>query len=195
MGWHNGPPSWTEMERVLTGKPRRAGRATLAEPNRRRRRQPGLVTQAGSYQPPRRRPAGALVGPVCRAARAFGVQLSRRRQHAGGTRRGSRPARPARHRADRPRRALRGGAIRRGGQGTRHADGVRCRIVAGQCRRRTEEPDPPGPHLLVLARGPEGYRRLSRAVGGGASGRRRKGQACATTSTRSPRRRAGTGTS
>src|SRR5215207_8273621 len=25
MGWHSGPPSWTEMERVLNGKPRRAG--------------------------------------------------------------------------------------------------------------------------------------------------------------------------
>ncbi|WP_267888359.1 hypothetical protein [Mycolicibacterium fortuitum] len=25
MGWHNGPPSWSEMERVLTGKPRRSG--------------------------------------------------------------------------------------------------------------------------------------------------------------------------
>jgi error-prone DNA polymerase len=30
---------------------------------------------------------------------------------------------------------------------------------------RTEAPDPPGPHLLVLARGPEGYRRLSRQLG------------------------------
>ncbi len=30
--------------------------------------------------------------------------------------------------------------------------------------RRTDEPDPPGPHLLVLARGPEGYRRLSRQL-------------------------------
>ncbi|AKN18043.1 hypothetical protein B586_18055 [Mycobacterium haemophilum DSM 44634] len=29
---------------------------------------------------------------------------------------------------------------------------------------RTEAPDPPGPHLLVLARGPEGYRRLSRQL-------------------------------
>jgi len=29
---------------------------------------------------------------------------------------------------------------------------------------RTEMPDPPGPHLLVLARGPEGYRRLSREI-------------------------------
>jgi len=29
---------------------------------------------------------------------------------------------------------------------------------------RTDEPDPAGPHLLVLARGPEGYRRLSRQL-------------------------------
>ena len=29
---------------------------------------------------------------------------------------------------------------------------------------RTEQPDPPGPHLLVLACGPEGYRRLSRQL-------------------------------
>ena len=29
---------------------------------------------------------------------------------------------------------------------------------------RTGSPDPPGPHLLVLARGPEGYRRLSRQL-------------------------------
>lgn len=29
---------------------------------------------------------------------------------------------------------------------------------------RTERPDPAGPHLLVLARGPEGYRRLSRQL-------------------------------
>ena len=29
---------------------------------------------------------------------------------------------------------------------------------------RTQDPDPPGPHLLILARGPEGYRRLSRQL-------------------------------
>src|SRR6201987_332171 len=29
---------------------------------------------------------------------------------------------------------------------------------------RTDEPDPAAPHLLVLARGPEGYRRLSRQL-------------------------------
>src|SRR5258707_2084750 len=30
---------------------------------------------------------------------------------------------------------------------------------------RTDDPDPAGPHLLVLARGPEGYRRLVRQLG------------------------------
>ena len=43
---------------------------------------------------------------------------------------------------------------------------------------RTEAPDPPGPHLLVLARGSEGYRRLSREISrahlaGGEKGRPR----------------------
>lgn len=43
---------------------------------------------------------------------------------------------------------------------------------------RTQDPDPPAPHLLVLARGPEGYRRLSRQLGaahlaGGEKGRPR----------------------
>jgi error-prone DNA polymerase len=43
---------------------------------------------------------------------------------------------------------------------------------------RTDVPDPPGPHLLVLARGPEGYRRLSRQLAaahlaGGQKGRPR----------------------
>lgn len=43
---------------------------------------------------------------------------------------------------------------------------------------RTDDPDPPGPHLLVLARGPEGYRRLSRQLAaahlaGGQKGRPR----------------------
>src|SRR3954470_15626823 len=32
MGWGNGPPSWTEMERVLDGKPRHAGAPAPAAP-------------------------------------------------------------------------------------------------------------------------------------------------------------------
>jgi error-prone DNA polymerase len=37
-------------------------------------------------------------------------------------------------------------------------------LALGNSSTRTEAPDPPGPHLLVLARGPEGYRRLSRQL-------------------------------
>ncbi|MEO8813984.1 MAG: error-prone DNA polymerase [Mycobacterium sp.] len=49
---------------------------------------------------------------------------------------------------------------------------------SSDCKTRTDQPDPPGPHLLVLARGPEGYRRLSRQLAaahlaGGEKGRPR----------------------
>ena len=50
---------------------------------------------------------------------------------------------------------------------------------------RTQAPDPPGPHLLVLARGPEGYRRLSRQLAaahlaGGEKGKPRYDYDCLT---------------
>lgn len=50
-------------------------------------------------------------------------------------------------------------------------------LSLGNCAR-TDSPDPAGPHLLVLARGPEGYRRLSRQLSrahlaGGEKGRPR----------------------
>ena len=32
MGWSNGPPGWSEMERVLSGKPRRSGTPTVWTP-------------------------------------------------------------------------------------------------------------------------------------------------------------------
>ena len=37
-------------------------------------------------------------------------------------------------------------------------------VAGGRAGRRTGDPDPPGTHLVVLARGPEGYARLSRAI-------------------------------
>ena len=163
------------MERVLTGKPRRAGvahrssrsaTAVTARPGR---------ASAESYEPlDVDRPA--LVGAVCRVARAFGVQLPRRRQHTGGTRRGGRPARSAGHRADRPRRALRGGALRRGGQGTRRADGVRRRAVA---RRWRPDRGPRSAGAASAGAGPRagGISAAVASVGDGASGRRREGQA------------------
>ena len=42
--------------------------------------------------------------------------------------------------------------------------GAELSLGAGTGSTRTDVPDPPGPHLLVLARGPEGYRRLSRQL-------------------------------
>ena len=66
---------------------------------------------------------------------------------------------------DRPQRPLRGGALRRGGPGVRAAHRLRGRADPVRRRRapRTGEPDPDGTHLVVLARDPEGYARLSRA--------------------------------
>ncbi len=43
---------------------------------------------------------------------------------------------------------------------------------------RTDEPDPPGPHLLVLARGAEGYRRLSRQLASAHLAGGEKGKLC-----------------
>ena len=127
VGWFNGPPSWAEMERVLDGKPRHAGALRRGRARRRR----ALVAQARGVSAAGRRPDGPLVRRVCRAACAFGVQLPRRGQHAGGAGRRGRPAGSARPRADRPQRPVRGGAVRRSGRGTRRAHRVRRRTVAG----------------------------------------------------------------
>jgi len=42
--------------------------------------------------------------------------------------------------------------------------GAELSLGSGGAGARTDDPDPAGPHLLVLARGPEGYRRLSRQL-------------------------------
>jgi error-prone DNA polymerase len=48
--------------------------------------------------------------------------------------------------------------------GVRTVFGAELSLGSGPGRARGDVPDPPGPHLLVLARGPEGYRRLSRQL-------------------------------
>ncbi|MBX9638917.1 MAG: error-prone DNA polymerase, partial [Mycobacteriaceae bacterium] len=48
--------------------------------------------------------------------------------------------------------------------GVRTVFGAELSLASSSSVPRTEQPDPPGPHLLVLARGPEGYRRLSRQL-------------------------------
>ncbi len=116
------------------------------------------------------------LGALRRAARPLGVQLPRRGEHARGAGRGGHPARPACHRADRPRRFVRGGAIRRGRQGAGHGHGVRRGTLA------RERPPHRGSRSSRSAPAGAGARTggVSKAVaaaGKGASGRWREGQA------------------
>jgi error-prone DNA polymerase len=159
MGWSNGPPSWAEMERVLDGKPRRSGMPFAGEPaddgpwSRKR----------GTYRPPDdSQPVRSSVGYAelhAHSAYSFldgastpeelieeAVRLDLRAialtDHNGLY-----------------------GAVRFAEAAAeldmRTVFGAELSLGSGA---RTDEPDPAGPHLLVLARGSEGYRRLSRQL-------------------------------
>ncbi|OBI11256.1 error-prone DNA polymerase [Mycobacterium sp. E2327] len=157
MGWFNGPLSWSEMERVLDGKPRHAG--APADPPE----DAPLSRRRGTYQPPDdTRPARSSVPYAeLHAHSAFSFLDG--------------ASTPEEMVEEAARLGLRALAL------TDH-DGlygaVRFAEAAAELElptvfgaelslgpgARTEQPDPPGPHLLVLARGPEGYRRLSRQL-------------------------------
>ncbi|MGZ4527547.1 MAG: error-prone DNA polymerase [Mycobacterium sp.] len=161
MGWFNGPPSWAEMERVLDSKPRHAGVPVV----------PGedapLSHKRGTYRPP----------DDTRAARssvAHSVAYAELHAHSAfsfldGA---STPEELVEEAARLGLRALAltdhdglYGAVRFAEAAAelelRTVFGAELSLGPGA---RTETPDPPGPHLLVLARGPEGYRRLSRQL-------------------------------
>ncbi|MHC9291663.1 error-prone DNA polymerase [Mycobacterium sp. LTG2003] len=162
MGWHNGPPSWTEMERVLTGKPRRSG-LPLEDQAGDGGDSPAWSRKRGAYEPPER-------------SRSRGSAIPYAELHAHSAYSfldgASTPEELVEEAA---RLNLRAIAL------TDH-DGLYGVVRFAEAAReldvatvfgaelslsnvaRTEEPDPPGPHLLVLARGPEGYRRLSREI-------------------------------
>ncbi|WP_216898647.1 error-prone DNA polymerase [Nocardia alni] len=195
MGWGNGPPTWSEMERVLSGRPGRA-----PEPPGDGGDSPAWSRKRGAYRAGERPRAGGPVVPyaelhahsaysfldgacqpeelveeavrlglealaltdhdgfygVVRFAEAaaewglptvFGAELSlpfSSSRHALG-----------RDGADglRPKARRNGEAGRANGAGDRR-----------NTEPRTGSPDPGGTHLLVLARGQEGYRRLSREI-------------------------------
>ncbi|WP_139334280.1 PHP domain-containing protein, partial [Mycobacterium avium] len=157
MGWFNGPPSWAEMERVLDSKPRRAGESPAPEPD-------GPLSRGrATYRPP----------DEGRAARSS-VPYAELHAHSAfsfldGA---STPEEMVEEAARLDLRALAltdhdglYGAVRF----AEAAAELDVRTVFGAelslgPSARTEAPDPPGPHLLVLARGPEGYRRLSRQL-------------------------------
>ncbi len=108
-------------------------RVSPARAGRRRRRQPGLVAQARESTS-RPRPSAGVSPSVpyaelhAHSAYSFLDGASTPEELVEEAAR----LESARHRADRSRRALRRGPVRRGGQGTRRADGVRRRTVAGQ---------------------------------------------------------------
>ncbi|QRY54148.1 error-prone DNA polymerase [Mycolicibacterium septicum] len=160
MGWHNGPPSWSEMERVLTGKPRRSG--LPLEPAGDGGDSPAWSRKRGSYQPPELdRPRTAVRYAELHTHSAYSFLDG--------------ASTPEELVEEAARLNLRAIAL------TDH-DGLYGVVRFAEAAReldvatvfgaelslgnipRTEDPDPPGPHLLVLARGPEGYRRLSREI-------------------------------
>ncbi|WIM87701.1 error-prone DNA polymerase [Candidatus Mycobacterium wuenschmannii] len=159
MGWSNGPPGWSEMERVLSGKPRRAGTPTVWTPADEAPRSPKRV----AYQPPDEdRPSRSAVPYAelhAHSAYSFLDGASAPEELVEeAVRLGLRAIALTDHNGLY-------GAVRF----AEAAVELDMRTVFGAelslgSIARTEDPDPAGPHLLVLARGPEGYRRLSRQL-------------------------------
>ena len=166
MGWHNGPPGWGEMERVLNSKPRRAG-WPIDEQVGDGGDSPAWSRKRGEYQPPE-----APSGP--RSAPHSSIPYAELHTHSAYSfLDGASTPEELVEEADRL--GLRAIALTdhdglygvvRFAEAARELDmatvfGAELSLGGGS---RTDDPDPPGPHLLVLARGPEGYRRLSRQL-------------------------------
>ena len=159
MGWFTGP-SWGEIERVLNSKPRRAG--TPLEPAVDGGDSPAWSRKRGAYLRPddvRRGKSTPYAELHAHSAYSFLDGAST----------------PEELIEEAVRLDLRAIALtdHDGLYGVvRFAEAAKelnMRTVFGAelslgNKARTEDPDPPGPHLLVLARGPEGYRRLSRQL-------------------------------
>jgi len=163
VGWNDGPPNWSEMERVLNSRPPLAGPPADGSDG------PAWSRKRGAYRPPadhpRRDPGSAPIPPVPYAELHAHSAFS----FLDGA------STPEELVEEAARLNLRAIALtdHDGLYGVvRFAEAAReldVRTVFGAELSlagiaRTEMPDPPGPHLLVLARGPEGYRRLSRQL-------------------------------
>ncbi|RBO88804.1 error-prone DNA polymerase [Nocardia puris] len=204
MGWGNGPPSWAEMERVLSGRPGRTNPDIMYpgdggdSPAWTRKREPYEAD-------PVRRPDGPVVPyaelhahsaysfldgacqpeELVEEAVRLGLEAIALTDHDGfyGTVRFAEAAKewgmPTVFGAEL---SLGEGVSgeRKAGAQSRFTSGVNSSAATGflsggltdlevhaaapDSAPRTGEPDPSGPHLLVLARGQEGYRRLSREI-------------------------------
>ncbi|MFD3748104.1 error-prone DNA polymerase [Nocardia sp. NPDC058633] len=207
MGWNHGPPTWWELERVLSGKP--SGRPAEDMHPGDGGDSPAWSRKRGEYR------AGELDRPTCptvpyaelhaHSAYSFldgasqpeelveeavrlGLEALALTDHNGfyGTVRFAEAAREwgmptvfgaelslgtdakaAPGRGD----AVRRRSVPRGGSRVSDPQHASAAVVSGRGHAhapdsvpRTGFPDPHGPHLLVLARGQEGYRRLSREM-------------------------------
>src|SRR6201991_1885613 len=159
MGWSNGPPGWAEMERVLSGKPRRFGTPSVWGPAD----DVPLSRKRVSYQPPddNRTVRSAVPYAELHTHSAFSFLDG-----------ASTPEELVEEAVRLDLRAIAltdhnglYGAVRFAEAAVeldmRTVFGADLSLGPGA---RTDDPDPVGPHLLVLARGPEGYRRLSRQL-------------------------------
>ncbi|MDD7813253.1 error-prone DNA polymerase [Mycobacterium sp. CSUR Q5927] len=161
MSWGSGPPSWAEMERVLNGKPRHTDQPAGVSADRGRSTpRPERPTPAGPTVPYAELHAhsaysfldGASTPQelVAEAAR-LGLRAIALTDHNGlyGVVRFAEAA----------------AELTAAGHQIATVFGAELSLASSpRAGGRTDDPDPPGPHLLVLARGPEGYRRLSRQI-------------------------------
>ncbi|WP_040794651.1 error-prone DNA polymerase [Nocardia higoensis] len=203
MAWDSGPPSWSELERVLSGRPGRHAAAqgdggdSPAWSPRREPYRPAPIAAAESptvaYAELHAHSAYSFLDgastpeELVEEAVRLGLEAIALTDHDGfyGTVRfaeaaqewgiatvfgaelslgASTPAEPAPPRGGR---TLSGSALFSGAASSPGAEprsGPATSAVAPDSAPRTGDPDPPGPHLLVLARGQEGYRRLSREI-------------------------------
>ncbi len=176
MGWNDGPRTWGEIERVLNGRPP-PREAVLADPFADGSDGPAWSRRRAGYRAPEGLPrphpgvpyaelhthsafsfldGAATPEEIVEEAARLGLRAVALTDHNGlyGVVRFAEAAREL---------------------GMRTVFGAELTLAD---TARTESPDPPGPHLLVLARGPEGYRRLSRQLAaahlaGGQKGRPR----------------------
>lgn len=161
VSWFNGPPSWGEMERVLNGKPRRPG-LSLGEPHADGGDSPAWSRRREPYEPIGDRTQRSAVPYAELHAHSAYSFLDGASTPEELVEEASRLDLRAIALTDHD--GLYG--VVRFAEAAKELD---MRTVFGaelslSNTARTEVPDPPGPHLLVLARGPEGYRRLSRQL-------------------------------
>lgn len=161
MGWNNGPPTWSELERVLSGRPGRNppeamypgdGGDSPAWSRKRGKYQGGAIESAGATVPYAELHAHSAYSfldgashpeALVEEAVRLGLEAIAITDHDGfyGVVRFAEAAKELQMRTV-----------------------FGSELSLGTTESRTGSADPKGTHLLVLARGQEGYRRLSREI-------------------------------